>query len=757
MDLALSEGNGESRYPFDDLSWHRIEAYGQYGLELAGKSGRLELLASLLRLAAEQTVQHQYAKVHEVVALLEQHHLPIFQRLALFLLSLFPQQEHIRVTNRLTDRQLFENANLRREYVQLLQAGFSELDPVDQETILGWIEEGPADMERLSVQYEQNTGQSLTDEEKKQYRETWQRDWYARLDAALPEKYRERYGRLVQDHGEARLPEVHPRSVATAIAMETYSPLSIEGLHALPIRDLVRLLKTWQPVPGENIFYQDRSYQGMREALTKAVTRDPQYFAKYARQFRALSPHYIEAILDGLLQATRQQQPFSWEPVLTLCLSVAHKRYQPRRGTAGGMRWHNRWKGACFIITELLSFCCESNPTPIPFSLRPQLWAILAYLAEDPEPPRIAPHAEAPEKEEMDLVLSMVRGRALFGVLAFARWIARVWTDEGTAGSAPQHRWLARMPEVQQVLERHLDVTLDPTPAIRSFYGQSLPALAELDRDWTERNIDRIFPAEEASRSLRDTVWNAYCVLCNPSAPMLQLLEREYDRAIDQLSRVKQAEGPYDPHRRLAEHLVLLYCWGHLAYDEPGGLLERLFTSAPVALRAHAFDYLGHLLVRHEGPIDANVLSRLQSLWEWRVAALTQDPGVRPIDAGELAPFRWWFNSGLFPDIWALTQLETMLRVNGTIDAPFSVVGRLALVCAADPFLSIRCLSLLVLNARDEWRPTGWAGWVRTILLCALESEHEEAHRLATEVIHRLGALGEDYRDLLSSRDASPR
>ncbi len=74
MDLALSEGNGESRYPFDDLSWHRIEAYGQYGLELAGKSGRLELLASLLRLAAEQTVQHQYAKVHEVVALLEQHH-----------------------------------------------------------------------------------------------------------------------------------------------------------------------------------------------------------------------------------------------------------------------------------------------------------------------------------------------------------------------------------------------------------------------------------------------------------------------------------------------------------------------------------------------------------------------------------------------------------------------------------------------------------------------------------------------------------
>jgi hypothetical protein len=59
------------------------------------------------------------------------------------------------------------------------------------------------------------------------------------------------------------------------------------------------------------------------------------------------------------------------------------------------------------------------------------------------------------------------------------------------------------------------------------------------------------------------------------------------------------------------------------------------------------------------------------------------------------------------------------------------------------------CFSLLLSATHDEWKPGGWPQQVPTILGRALSSDDGEARQLAIEVVHRLCAQGEDYRDVL--------
>src|SRR5205823_10994992 len=113
-------------------SWRpMIETIGEERMEEMGGIGHL--LISLLRQAAELAVRQGLAPIQEVLSPLQAHPSFVFSRLVLYLLSLFPEQALEAVASALTNRRLFANADVRREYVLLLQAAFGHLAPADQE------------------------------------------------------------------------------------------------------------------------------------------------------------------------------------------------------------------------------------------------------------------------------------------------------------------------------------------------------------------------------------------------------------------------------------------------------------------------------------------------------------------------------------------------------------------------------------------------------------------------------------------------
>jgi hypothetical protein len=71
--------------------------------------------------------------------------------------------------------------------------------------------------------------------------------------------------------------------------------------------------------------------------------------------------------------------------------------------------------------------------------------------------------------------------------------------------------------------------------AMHSLYGYYLPQLLWLDRDWTERNIERIFPADAKRSQYGAAAWDAFLIFRGPSALTFDLLVEQYSQAVDRI------------------------------------------------------------------------------------------------------------------------------------------------------------------------------------------------------------------------------
>ncbi len=337
-----------------------------------------------------------------------------------------------------------------------------------------------------------------------------------------------------------------------------------------------------------------------------------------------------------------------------------------------------------------------------------------------------------------------VRGMALFGVQAYASWVIR-----GLGQQPDEHvqSGLDLVPEAQAVLEKHLDSVSDPSLTIHAWYGRQIPSLAELDGNWASQHFDDTFPLGEQEHALRHAAWTAYCLFCNPYVPLLSLLEREYRHAIDELEESDLPRQAFSPYARLSEHIMQLYCWGIIRIDDSDGLLSYFFAHAPVTVRLLVLENIGHQLAHQKEPLSPTMQERLQALWEWRYEVLEHaTPGERM----ELTSFRWWFNSMKFPNDWLLVQLERALRLSGKMNDACSIVERLAQLSETYPLQAVQSFALLLDSTDDDWKPSTWPELVGTILRNAITSGFNDAYQMARELIHRLGARGEDYRTLLT-------
>src|SRR5206468_5952722 len=147
---------------------------------------------------AEQIARANPSHVPALVEMLEQRPWLIFQRIALHLLRVCPDEVPALIAERLTDRNLFDENGLWHEYVLLARDHFAYLSPENREKILNWIDTGP-DIEQFKTWREQETGRHPTEEEIDQYTKHWQLEHLAPLRDVLPPGWRQRYDEWVAE------------------------------------------------------------------------------------------------------------------------------------------------------------------------------------------------------------------------------------------------------------------------------------------------------------------------------------------------------------------------------------------------------------------------------------------------------------------------------------------------------------------------------------------------------------------------------
>jgi len=282
-------------------------------------------------------------------------------------------------------------------------------------------------------------------------------------------------------------------------------------------------------------------------------------------------------------------------------------------------------------------------------------------------------------------------------------------------------------------------------------YGQWFPQFVVLDADWAEENVDRIFPHEEGAEALRDAAWETYIRYCLPYDNVFQVLADEYACAVERIGGASATRhGLRSPDERLAEHLMVYYWCGKVDLTDPDGLLQRFYEKASPELRKSALNFIGRSLERTQDKVPQEILVRLRTLWEARVTAVRG--AEARTEAAELAAFGSWFRSGKFDDNWAIDQLQVALSLAGQVEHDFMVVERLAELADEMPLEVVHCLRLIVESQTAPWGVLGFRDEARGILLSALGSDNGDARDAATDLVHRLGALGHlEFRDLLTA------
>lgn len=699
--------------------------------------GLRSILVTSLRDACESLIREGKEGVKALVGFLESNKYPwhIFRRIALHLLRLFPESTANLIAQRLTDFNVFDTHAFRHEYAMLLRDCFKFLSDNQQKIILGWIEQGPPDLEEYKNSRDETTGKYPTKEDARRFQKGWQRVRLAWFSDALPEEWKKRYQELVAEFGEPDHPEFPSYSTGTWVGPT--SPKSADELEAMTVSEVTAFLKTWDP-PGESMA---PSPEGLGRVLSSVVSEKPDRFSAEATTFEGLDPTYVRALLVGFRDAINKGKTFAWQPVLDLCKWVVQQPRNIDDEKSVDMDKDPHWGWARKTIADLFSSGFKEGKRCIPFKFQELVWATLQPLTEDPEPtPEYEKEYGGTNMDPTSLSINTTRGEAMHALVRYALWVRHYLENESDGKERPD-RGFEEMPEVREILNAHLDIERDPSLAIRSVYGQWFPWLVLIDSKWAAKKAGDIFPSEEKERPFWDAAWNAYVFRCQAYDNVFDVLEDQYALAIDRsIEPTKDEDSFENPQRNLGEHLMVFYWRGKLNISEPESLLGRFWKKASPFVRGKALVFVGRNLQDTEGEVEAKTLDRMKKLWESRLeeAKSAQDAAVF---VSEMEAFGWWFASGKFDDKWAIEQLLEALRLVQKTDPTHLVVDRLAEVSEKFPFEAVQCLGLLAKGDREGWKIHGWIEEAKTILSSAMKSGGK-ATESAEDLIHYLGSRG---------------
>jgi hypothetical protein len=700
-----------------------------------------QAIVSVLRNAVVEVRKDSILTDAELTTILAEGGTRVFRRISAFALSQPPEPDTDALADILVDSVAFFSAEPSTEYRELLAERFGNLPSAARETIYSWLSQGP-DLVEFRASAEAR-GEKVSESNVELYAARWLIRRLDLLRKHLSEYWSGRLRSLVDQYG--------PSQFVTSFEFTAWwgptSPLQLADLQQLPDDDLVELLSSYEP--SDRFF--GPSPGGLARTLSDLAEAEPERLSKLISRLLELRPIYLQWTLIGLQKAIREDKPVNWEAMLQPLLSVGTV---PPDDEGSGRDEENigRWTWVRKEVAGILEAGLRAAGSTIPFALRESAWHILEVLVEDPEPSNeYEIRFGGSNMDPAMLALNTTRGRAMHAVVSYALWVRRQLDDTDAPGPG-----FGAMPEVRSVLNRHLQVEYDPSVAVRSVYGQRLPWLALLDEAWVTQSVSQIFPSDATLAQLRDAAWHSYMIYCQPFNAMARVLRNQYSSAVDQLNAGELwgwREGAQKVDQRLGAHLLTFYWRGLFKLNNADTILRRFFEHAAADTRSYAIEFVGRAL-RETPTLARQVRKRLQRLWEWRIAEVeksTDEGGKR-----EIASFGWWADANCLPADWRLTQLDGVLRLEGTLEEEPITLDALVKLASHDPQRTIDILQRLLASMKEGWTIVGNQHSIEEVLRVCLASDDAEASALAESVIHWLGSAGHrTFRDLLRREPSS--
>ena len=641
----------------------------------------------------------------------------VVHRIALHLLVERGEEAPDLVEQLLTDRELLADDHHRHELYRLVQARFASVPPETQRQFIANVRDVAGAVVARAADRRPEADAEII-------RNVVIRRWLGAVADHLEGADRAELEAARADTGE----DPHPDFPAYHSSWRgSMSPLSSDELRDRTPDEVADFLATWQEPAA---FGRHPSAEGLAQQLTDAVAANPDGFAPTAPRYLTLKPAYFDGLINGFQNAVQNDKPFDWEPVLASCESAIQM--------VDGEHTEDRdrtWEGIRMAVIRLLERGLEGKTVEIPFTLRGRVWSLISRLVEDPDP---TPGDEArfgpPNMEPETYSLNTTRGGAFHTLFFYLLWHHR------HAGKPEAWSIAERDPEASAVLDAHLDPSRDPSIAVRAAYGWWLPYVLDLDAEWVRGRAAVI--VGDVGTDLERAAWEGFLFRAGPSRLAFEVFGPAYAAHAEQLAALDAKPENHgragDPVQFLISHLVRAWLWRPDVRD--GLPLRTLLTSGMVWLVAEVVEEAGRLISGSEPEdITPELATAYSDLW---AVILETTTGLEPDGLKQaLAPFAWWFDSGL-PTDWTLAALLGLLDRGITPDPTFAVFKRLPSLAAEHPEETLRVLEGLAERGDKDWSLRVHEGEIRQVLEVAINASDVLVKARAIAVVHRLGTFG---------------
>ncbi len=733
IDLDRADKEEDTPQDYSYISRPSIEKTDHLGRDDADDS----LIDAILATCVE-AIDKNPALLKEIISELRKQKWPVFNRIALYLLSKYPDVNPELTVEALTQTDLIDSSDFDHEYALIANSSaFSLLNSDQKKEIFDFIDKAEAKKERNHELAESNKDQF------ERVVKMWQRDRLSIFESHLEGEIKERYEKLIEDLGNAENPRTRQRN---GVFVGPTSDIKAQQISEMAIEELVNTLKTYTPPEDGHGF--GPSKEGLGRELSNAVKKDVAHFSTLAMNFVDLDPTYVRSYLQGFSEVVQNHIPFEWEPIIDLSLWVVEQQreIEGREETDGWDNEDPHWGWTRRTIISLIASGLNNNV--IPFNLYEKVWHIITVLSEDPNP---TPEQELTREgalvdDAYGLTINTVRGEALVAVVEYGLWITRA-RDSLPEESRPPLSGFGLFPQVQAILEKHLT---DPSIAVRAVYGRYFPWILLLGREWTLAHLKDIFPEGQFGTPLYNAAWETYIGYVSLYNDVFEVLHDQYMEAIENIgTEEKKDNHPERRDARLAEHLMVAFWRGKLETKDPDGLFATFWKEGDEDTKAHALDFLGRSLKSLDEPLEDETAKLLKELWEMRITEAESADDKKPYEK-EMNAFGWWFASGKLDEDWSVGEFLRSLEIAKKVNGDYAVVDRLDVLANTKPLEAVKILQRLIKGDIQQWVLFGSETDLKSILSKALSSSDEEAKVTATALINKLVLLGyTNYGDLL--------
>lgn len=685
--------------------------------------------------AAVQTLSSVVASVPDQGRMILEEYLghahSIFRRLAIHTIRLNVDLWPDLVERIFRDQQCLEDTDVYHEYWMLMQDAYDSLPASVQESFT----------ERLLNRLTQEPYWVLS--------QLW-----AIKDFLSSDEHRRVLAELMNKYGEPDHPSF--RSYSRTL-VGSISPKTPEELSKLSSEDVLAELAKELPSHA----FDEPTQEGLADALRVAVASTPQHFAPIAPELLGpnIPPIYTHRALWGFREAWTEGKLFDWEPVLELCDKVSRTSEEaPESDEPLDMSpgyWMTTYASARSAIADLLEAGVVRDDNAIPHRFLGWVRDILLVLADDPNP--------SPEYERkwgiehpsgiLGLALNVTRSKVVEALLQYALHVARISVQEQEARERPFPPGSRIEGVVQDKLTEKLDKRADPSLAVHSLFGEYLPYLHYLDREWLVAHLEAIFPRRPEMSEYWEAAWDGYLFHSDFFGYLYEILRPYYRYAIEQMALGAQGKAGSDFSRtRLARHLALLYWHGIETLEDDDFLIPLFFDSAPDEIRTGFVAGLGAVLGEVKPSADSKEWLRVKALWEARVreiGEIVERKGHLTGFIRELGAFTDWvpFIPEDLGNFYSMIEVSGLASENGVAIRLLEFLSSVAEDHAA---FVVSLLEKLLRQERAAWFMATESDEVRTILEVAMSSGDEQARSYAVRVINLFGERGDErYRDLL--------